>query len=98
MDYLAGRATELGRLVAAQLGGSVKRRTPWHIRLHIAPRGEILIERDEGVMQGLGAYLPPERRETDPVHQFGARMRRNRDRTAGSRAPGIHRAGFRLVQ
>ena len=55
MQYVARLATELGRVVATQLGGPVKGRTPWHIRLHVPPLGEILIERGEGVTQGVGA-------------------------------------------
>src|SRR3954447_13879072 len=98
MQHVQCPAADLGCVVATEVGGSAQSRTPGHVRLHVPARGKILFERAKRVTQCVRADVAPECRETDAVHHFGARMRRNRERTARPCAPGVHRPRLRLVQ
>src|SRR3954453_19969926 len=98
MQHVQCPAAELGCVVATEVAGSAQSRTPRHIRLHVPARRKILFERAQGVTQCVRADVAAECRETDAVHHLRARMRRNRERTARARAPGVHRPRLGLVQ
>jgi len=97
VKHVEGTAAERRGVLAAQLAGTLERGAPQQVGLDIAPFREILVERGQGVVLGIGGDVTAEDRKADAVHDLGAAVVRHGERAFAARAPGAHRSRFPLV-
>ena len=95
MKHVEGTAAEGRDVLPTQLAGPLERGAPQEIGLHVAPFGEVLVERGQGVVPGIGGDVSAEGRKANAVDDLGATVVRYRERASAAGPPAFMAADSR---
>lgn len=89
VQHVERAASQRGRVLAAEVGGTLQRGAPQQIGGGVASRRDILVERGQRIVLCGGADRAPKRRQADAVYDLCAPMQRKDESATSPAAPGI---------